>query len=900
MRISKKVVSLHSRESGVYVIAFSLLLLTLLGLITFLAIRPTLVKSGASQLKQKVDSLCSNLSADPLFQKKAIEVFEQKISEIKIPYVDVKAAYLVIPTYSGAPNSSREQSLDCGIPECKYFGYIDDYYSESADVRLYKGNSPDFLPEIIHLDESDESNDLKEPFWQQDINAGNMVLCEVVADFSDSGGLFNLFTSGVEESKQITQKVIRAKSVWHRPVQNFRKLDPTLTVAERVAQSGLTILVAPHMTTHSRLPRYRYQSGFEDFDPIHKTDIFASTPGTTTRQVTTASLAERVEPYFPTIGTIDLHERLPLATQRRGVDLPTCSNQRYFSDLAESMTACMNPAILVRNLFLSTIVELASRTGNLRHSTGIYMAGTQHLLRQGNSYANAPLFWSPPVEMVPKGSDLRLDEYQHPYVSYFGNLRRTISNPIPSLPNGQFTALASTQSGETDLRNGWVLPYYNSESIVTSIRNKYLNLSAGDANPGTGADEIELELAQFRKMISNQLRYCHHLFAGANATPGEPDAIDMNADAALTEFTPHASNIGYESVYDFEPRRKISPAPSSWDQGNSPQSPWLEVSGGLDAAELMRTTGSIQLCPYERGSVIDPAARGISEADANDLYSKYRFFIDGDEFIAPRHYFCRKPNNVEHDTRNNAPLDLRPDLIAALNAFQEPASSAVEEHKIVKSPGIFIRQDAYTFTDEQLSKLPSDAKVQADIALPFSISSDYISSKKEDRSMILIATHQPLTPIEAQEMKSIIANEDQYPRDSKGLPLRPIHIVYFPTTRYDADKDVTNRFRDALGLLDDENTDVHEDWARGVHTFTEISPYSSEMINEETGTFIYSRVKDLDDLDGDGDTDEMIDLDDGTIFSKFWADMLDKNKFNITERARALFYFYMLDVEHRL
>ena len=352
-------------------------------------------------------------------------------------------------------------------------------------------------------------------------------------------------------------------SYW-RPPRGF--FPEYVTGGDRLKAPGLVLAIAPHMTTF--LPT----SGINQFSRPAVPD--AEFPG----------LAAAA------FGRPATHSSPALASSGPGSQ-SRWINTDILADRNELFASCVNPLTIVRNRFLSTFLQYATRHGLLRAGTEILLAGTQSrkFVADGpnQAYLNAGIdgaiatgddgdfdpyiqvgttehipqqVVNPPVVLVPYTQDLLNLSYQLPYVNYdsgglsFDDEIVDASDRDDVLWQTQFDTRYAPAAG---LINPW-----NADTTITDT-------SHPNYSP----------LGVYHNLISRQLRMCAHLYA--NST---------------TLRFPHN-----ESIYNaaFEPSIY---APSDFHHIGSLTGGGggisYEQEGGVNAIELVSMLGSIQSCPY--------------------------------------------------------------------------------------------------------------------------------------------------------------------------------------------------------------------------------------------------------------------------------------------------------------
>lgn len=406
------------------------------------------------------------------------------------------------------------------------------------------------------------------------------------------------------------------------------------------------------------------------------------------------------------------------------------------SDREEMLAACMNPAILVRNAFLATILELASRHGELRSNTEILHVNPQHrnvASLPGGEGSISSAHTNHPAVMVPFGADIARRQFQLPYVSYHSGdlIDSTTGDVVPEL---------------APHKNGW----------INSFTNTTYN---SDPN-----------WLYHHALIAGQLRYCYHLYQGYNgsyAAMGSEAGLNRYSDRLLMhngDFEPDiyawsSPAAGVYKVAHSYPNGAVANG-ESWDQAN----PWTVPAPDhtnlstapenrrLNAAELVSILGSTQNCPYlQHHPAHDPAV--FQNIPGTPLRE------DG---------VCQTGNVAPATTST---FDLRPDLLGTLRYLARDNNFGA-----INEPGIF----------------PLAAADPPTNGLAFDLSA--YSPASTTNTHILLVTHQRLRPTERDAISAIITAVDS------PFEGRPITVVYFPTTADDASAIALDDFKCAFNI----------------------------------------------------------------------------------------------------
>lgn len=381
--------------------------------------------------------------------------------------------------------------------------------------------------------------------WSDIRSAGNTVGCELEAEVTP---LFQFLGA--------TPRRVVAKVAWAIPLFPTPPFLEDRTGAGTPTQddfAGLSLGIAPQLTTWAGSylsdpsanhldDRFKFDTTlYPQIAPIDPRRILSPGGGPPPRRFSMQNPARVLSGY----GAV--------------ADLPAILNGSPFTSSSgpeDLITACFNPAGLVRNIITSTLLELAARHGESRNLTEVAFINPRH---RGWTTPNRP------VVAVRFGQDLAEERYQHPFVTYDGG-------PIPS-SNSPFGQHA-----------GFTLPWM-----------------ASPPGPPTyffGANETT---TQTNALLTQQLRMCLHLYRD---TLSPRQGLPLHSSGGLIPLLP--------PQFDLAPSLAGGggggpPFAQNWDYPE----PWSGVtptSGErlLTAAELAYATGSVQRCPLRIPSSSPP------------------------------------------------------------------------------------------------------------------------------------------------------------------------------------------------------------------------------------------------------------------------------------------------------
>lgn len=739
------------KEKGVILPILAVVIAGVLAVLIGLGLDASKVKKASTELSQWTESFCSYAAASGVIQKEALRRFSDQVNTSLargFPRNSVLTkAHVFLPTMPS--QGSFPPEAEPFLAGTHWFGSLSAHYPPGQGIQCNLSCAGIDGCENDCLYSGEVGGNFPSGIWNNADNAGNTMGCEITAVVR---GILHRSTE------------ISAKSMWWIPVRGPFDYSPGSPDTP-----GLAVIVAPHMTTDSADTRFRFEEslpvGFRSsFDPLYEfggageTLAFTGRPNGQRYKSTPDGV---VAPLGPT-------ETLSAA------------------DRTELLVSCMNPAIMVRNLLLGTIMEYASRHGQLRSGTEVLLAGTQPRYTSPNE-AVSSLARANPVQMVPFGSDIGLENYQLPFVFYDSAYSRgVLPVPPPQVPPDSElyywappAAPVQTQGFLPEsfrhAQGGLLDPFIQSE-------NPYWDLAPVESHP---KDYDRAKVQRHHAFLVNQLRFCYHMYFGP-APQGKlrPDVLTSTNNFG---FEPPAD--GREPYYFSSPYRTVDDVLRSpfsgvpgdpWDQ----QCPWGDHSCPrprtrlLDASELMWALGSVQKCPFRQ----DGLPVSISQAGV-----------------------CEKPLTVDVFNAGSHPtptLDLRPDLLGSLQYlagqvprtplyYQDSTGAQIPKGNIpmeaVASPGLFPLVYSTAFTEDQLKVLPPIPPL-GNPWYPFGTTggnyvapADPIAGDRQ-KAPILLFTHQRMSFQEQQAIRTLICNSTD-PTVCLDAPLnrRPITVVYMPT-----------------------------------------------------------------------------------------------------------------------
>lgn len=606
-------------------------------------------------------------------------------------------------------------------------------------------------------------------------HAGNTAICELEAEVDS-------LIPGLASAAFLKRNIL-ARVGYRIPAQGYfdaSSTPPTFAFPNDIPAAGLTIAVAPHMTTwtnasfagsDSRFLFSGYSGTFNNYNPLTPHTIFTGNSGTSING--------------------------PDSTTLLNGPLPN-------PDKDELAIHCTNPAVLVRNSLLSSLIELASRHGQFRNLTEFLLVGTQH--RDPPAANQIQPVSNNPTLLVPFGYDLAGQSFQLPFITYYSG-----SDTIPggiSIPTEFVNARIAKAAVSPTIRDGYVNP-----------------LSDLSSSPYQGTSDLD-----FQALLANQLRICLHLYSGGQASPQaglyrfpvtmlsnlnfEPPA--NNPSGYIDAFGPvGATGTPWELVtsnYSGTPR--WTPACPWTTMGNPlvspPSNPPVCADPGnlstrrLNAAEVAASLGAIEDCPTD--------AFGPAPSAGIQTCSKQAAFNASVNPVTP--------------LPNRATVDLRPDLVGllryltgeSLDLLYPTSNSTPTTLPAIISPGFF----KFAAVAPPLDGPPGFNNFSGftDLRYPFKSSLGIISAGTQTSeykapqsatsspidvgrsSALVLALHQRINRPNATcgscainaglavdeycRIQCLVNNMTTTDIFSANRP-RPITVIYIPTTEQDAD-----------------------------------------------------------------------------------------------------------------
>ena len=681
-----------SSEEGIFIPLAAGTVLAIFAVFIGLAFDAANLNKTSSLLSNELDRICQSVVRQPGVQVLAAEKFKTKIEELEaldfLPSGStITKAAMILPT--------MPQTTCFGFPgSCAGDNPVVDSTLTFGALGLAAGTFCENNCEFRGTTDS-TGPDWKYPttgFWDNLGNAGNTVGCEMEAEVE------RLIPALATLAGTSTVKV---RSVWQKKIRG--DFDPVTGDLVNTAPA-LSIIIDPTMTTRANDSRFWFMDGYfrpninplENFNSTNGMRHFGARQGGQFPDPISYPLANPVPPTLPfqltgaypvspfcasvSGGNAQFKPPHPDACDDSDPSSPavhrsapaafsaydeTQDHTYTFSDMENMLASCMNPAILVRNMLLATIVTNAARHGNARNMTEIMMTSVQNRFYEyefppasgnfipANPNQHLPVYLQPPIKLVNFGEDLMQESYQIPFVGTY----------------------------DTGFDDGVDIRSDQGSFLQPSIQTGYMNPFNLDESFDPGVQE---SMKKYHLMVQSQLRWCYHLYNGTlQAGPdglvrhGVEGVHYLNDDLPLTLV-----NDGYEpnAVYDFIPELRSTsyPGPSKeWGQGDIWNTGAATEAGQrrLTAPELVSVLGAVESCPYE----INLQNTGV----ANDKCTK-----PADQWSIP--------NDWELGTR-----DLRGDIVGALchlagnfNHSTLTNDPCPDNFPAIKSPGLFPLYDS--------------------------------------------------------------------------------------------------------------------------------------------------------------------------------------------------------------
>lgn len=843
-------------EKGIYIVLAAVVISAVLVILLVYGIDTTKLRNASSELSVRLEEICKDTAYAPMLYVDAIETFRTKLSNALgkgegsrqiSDQVKIYKARLIIPTMpSSGQNFCFYNSSALG-QACSINSTFVNGAENIANCFLDEGSDCSFIGSV-----SQDASDWRYPasLWNNLQNAGNTVGCELYGKIVGVLG---------------QEKFIEARTVWARPVRS--SIDPAkYSATDPIGTSpGLTIAIASEMTTKVHDKRFRFFGAsepaqvvpftYEDvpdlgnlrekYDPLYNFSPNASTGnrGFTFQspQLTATSEAPSVlslvnldssgnptgissafyggeETGLPRCAPNGWESMPVCLIDPAGPAAQTCPGNCYrLSDREEMLTACMNPAILIRNIFLETITELAARHGQLRNMTEILHIDPQNRTQDVTYPKNSA------VQMVKFGDDITKRIFQVPYIFYD-------SGQDPSQPGRWVVPDLSPYKG------GWIRPF--------------------DGEAGT-------PVGRHHALIASQLRFCYHLYSRMVGDPGLArfldglDFYDLNYESASYKTVPNLA-AQYVSTNPWE-----QPNPFQDPTTVAPRNANISESGGLNAGELVSILGSTQNCPYLQDGLQNYNPLAAAQPFNTDLPETPYFNEFGKCYTGPKTGI------------NDATTDLRPDLYASL--FYLSATDAQDQATSLAATGGYL-----AWTSPGIANLSPTLDSIASGATR--------TATKNSQSHVLFVTHQRLDPNlpwseggtnnEAEIIYNFLTKEP-----TRNFLTRPITVVYFPTTKEDADPVAINRLKCAFAI---RGTDMQS---------CGFSDVSGGVLNSELFVFSPYLAKYQGSGAGPGDPNFSTISDEAETFREYWLWLFGAHRQNIVRAAENIFFSRILDTK---
>ena len=731
-------------------------------------------------LTSHLDRICQEVVRQPGIHVKAAVRFKELVEELErnqseaLKGARLKEARIIIPTMSDSCFGFPGDCTAADQPE------VDDTYT-FLTLGISAGTFCDGNCKFRGTTDDPGTSPWPYPtdFWNNYENAGNTVGCEfdaeidtIIPNLVDTAGLPNP-TDG---------QLITARSVWRKKIRGT--FDGTSGNLLDDAPA-LSIIIDPTMTTHANDSRFWFHDTYlrprtnpiETFNPNNGKVYFGGSmarrkPGTLSYPLPLPApptapfefqIPDEVSPFCKSTSTAEGYNGFGGPCNDGSIRNAPADFSSFdpaaapytLSDLEERMIACMNPAVLVRNMLLAGVTEHAARHGNARNMTEIMITAVQNRyyenaagFRTNDANGNLPAYLNPPIKVVSFGEDLipanEADRFTMPFVGAFDTGDNATREPPSDAP-----AILKPK-----LAYGQMNPFNLNESF-----------------PAAGP-----EIQAYHVMVQNQLRSCYHMYDSAAQgldRHGVEGVHYLNGGPiALVNDTFEPSTV---YAYDSELRNNPYPAMNeNWGQ----DCPWggagctpSSAQRKLTAPELLSMLGTVQSCAYEKdlGGGAD----------------------------------CVKPHHSERLSPGFGSLDLRGDIVGALchltGYFDHttiPNNPCINNFPAINSPGLFPLADSSTGGNQDVQFPYGDPGAAG------TPPQAYLPTGTHDRSSILIVTHHNLSPAESDAIRVLTA---------PGGPLdgRPITVIWIPTVSFADDfgdesiiDGAINVFKDAFRVPD--------------------------------------------------------------------------------------------------
>lgn len=548
-------------ERGVYLALTAIISTVLIIALLLLVIATQLVKAAVEETKARADYVCKQVAYESVLQRQAADVFRVQLNRIQRLPLFTYNAYIESATLSiatmpvNSPSTTAFFSFD---PAANFVSTNPPFApagcpltAGAADFACFL-NAPSNACDLegdtnagyggtdcgkCHLGPNGTTDCKMRVAVEQNISG--LFPSGMIDDFKDAGAtVLCEITTKVKPIPLITrlvgEKSVTARVAWSRPpygpAPTFVPPSPGTNLSP-----GLTIAVAPQVGTNAEDARFLFASSTYDAAFLQQYDPLA--------------IPEK-DGFSYNHPFVNYASGLPDTG-------PGCSSPPCFSEIPappaspypgnthtqreDMMVSCLNPVVMMRNAFLSVILELASRHGLLRNMTQVLM-------------------------LNPRNEDLGAGEARSPSYSY----------PTKIVDIGQDLALRQFQSPAA---------FYKSKGTAVTAAPAWLN-------PFT--DNLDVPRRQRDALLALQSRGCNHLYHTSTVVPPGVDRFQVAADPGNTNFEP--------PYYLYDPDLRAINAYANgnpWDQ----ECGWSGVCASSasrpeTAAEIGASLGALQKCPY--------------------------------------------------------------------------------------------------------------------------------------------------------------------------------------------------------------------------------------------------------------------------------------------------------------
>lgn len=554
MSLFKKT-SFKINDRAVFLPLFSVCIVGILSVLITFGLNTFIVRDAKSELKAKAKEICQGVSSSDFFSFSSIKasllslrtrtVFSSSL--IRNKYISEIEPHFLVP---GMPDNDW---FDTKSNNLRSYGVGKKSFSQLG-LRSCASNKQ--VKDCFYYSSIDKfpSDLLKKDFLNYPTSANNTLVCSFKAKVN------RFFLPDIN---------IFATTAYKKQIFGFFPKDNTRDLKNRTIeeQKGIILAIAPQLTTYARDIKFIFSNSFPNglrtsFDPLLNFPDYLSSKKPNLSKDLTIGAKFLNGSKVDSLAIPDLiSARYNSALNSKGEDLATSySNPSYPTDYEEFLVSCMNPLILARNAFITSLSELFVRHPDFRSSIEVLLISSKH---RGDSSLLTPIISNPPVKIVNFGQDL---------------LRPDVD-------------LSSNSAS-------YQLPYvfYEKEN-----KNKLFKSNSGYINPFIKTSDY----SSYDSLVASQLRFCNQLYTC--------DSSGLGCDGGLSRYN---LSLIYDNKYesdDYAAVLALRPQIGSllWDQhcpfgvGSFCNKGGGELSsrprfGGVNAVELLSMLGSVQTCPYEK------------------------------------------------------------------------------------------------------------------------------------------------------------------------------------------------------------------------------------------------------------------------------------------------------------